>query len=57
MAFYGLFCYFITYLVCPTQFIDSIPDMASSNTQDTQDFMLRHPGIFEEIMLNVAHRR
>ena len=26
--------------------------MASS---DTQDWLLRHPGIFEEIMLNVAH--
>ena len=29
--------------------------MASSDTQNTQDFMLRHPGIFEEIMLIIAH--
>ena len=28
--------------------------MATSETQDTQDFMLRHPGIFEEIMLMIA---
>ena len=29
--------------------------MASSETQDTQDFMLRHPIIFEDIMLMIAH--
>ena len=30
--------------------------MASSNAQDTQEWlMLSHPGIFEEIMLNIAH--
>ena len=29
--------------------------MASSDTQNTQDFMLRYPGIFEEIMLIIAH--
>ena len=41
---------------CPTHFIDSIPDMASSDTQDTQDWlMLRHPVIFEEIMLMIAN--
>ena len=47
MVFYGIFC--------PTQLIDSFPDMATSETQDTQDFMLRHPGIFEKIMLMIAH--
>ena len=38
--------------IMPNQ-VDFIPDMA--DTQYTQDFMLRHPVIFEEIMLNVAH--
>ena len=34
--------------------VDFIPDMA--DTQDTQDWlMLRHPVIFEEIMLMIAH--
>ena len=43
------------FIFCPTQLIDSFPDMATSETQDTQDFMLRHPGIFEKIMLMIAH--
>ena len=36
-----------------SQFIDSVPDMASLS--NTQDFMLRHPVIFEEIMFMIGH--
>ena len=40
---------------CLTQFIDSISDMASLSESDTQDWlMLRHPGIFEKIILMIG---
>ena len=37
------------------QFINSIPDMASSNIKDWQ--MVRHPGIFEKIMWGTIIQR
>ena len=39
-------------ILCHNQFIDSVPEMASSDSQDW--LMLRHPGIFEKIMLMIG---